>query len=165
MVKNASALTRHARCSVVESTESRERDNISVLSGLDEASPGRITVERHVGPVVVVVARIRAHASQQMELVEDDEVIDNFAPERSDEPLDVPVLPRRARRDAELRDAEMAHASIERRAVDPVAVANQRLEAFVRDSFDDLLRGPFGSGMRRHVDVKDPTTFKGGRST
>ena len=81
MVKNASALTRHARCSVVESTESRERDNISVLSGLDEASPGRITVERHVGPVVVVVAvvaRVRAHASQEVKLIEHDEVIDAF---------------------------------------------------------------------------------------
>ena len=37
-----------------------------------------------------------------MKLVEHDEVIDNFATEGSDEPLDVTVLPRRARRDAEL---------------------------------------------------------------
>jgi len=35
---------------MVESTESRERDNISFVSGFDEASRGRITVERPVRP-------------------------------------------------------------------------------------------------------------------
>ena len=78
---------------MMESTDARERDDISVLGGFDHASRGRITVERHVGPVVVVVTRIRAHGSEQVKLVEHDEVIDNLAPEGSDEPLDVTVLP------------------------------------------------------------------------
>ena len=146
---------------MVESTEARERDNISFVRGLDEASRGRITVERHVGPVFVVVTRIRAHASEQVKLIEHDEVIDNFAPEGSDQPLDVTVLPRRSRHDSQLPDAEVAHATIERRAVDPVTVADQRREGVVAsNSLNDLLPRPLGTGMRRHVDVKDPTTFK-----
>jgi len=88
---------------MVESTESRERDNISVLSGFNHAPSGRITVERHVGPVVVVVPHVFAETSQQVKLIEHDEVVDELATKGSDEPLDVTVLPRGARRRPDLR--------------------------------------------------------------
>ena len=68
---------------MVESADARERDNTSVHGRLHRASRRRIAGERQVGPVVVVVARIRTHASEQVKLAEHDEVIDNFATEGS----------------------------------------------------------------------------------
>ena len=64
---------------MVESTEPRKRNDVSGLGRLDVAPSGRVALERHVGTIVIVVAQILAEASQQVKLIEDDEVIDNFA--------------------------------------------------------------------------------------
>jgi hypothetical protein len=58
-----------------------------------------------VRAVVIVVPHVVAKASQQTALSEHDEVVDNFASQRSDETFDVAILTGRPRRDAELLDA------------------------------------------------------------
>jgi hypothetical protein len=44
-------------------------------------------------------------------------------------------------------------------AVNPITISQQILRCAVeRKGFDDLLRGPFCSGMRRYVDVDDASS-------
>jgi hypothetical protein len=69
--------------------------------------------------------------------------------ERPDEPLDVTVLPRRARGRATLTDAEVVDPAVECCAEDPVAVACQELEgAVLTEGCDDLLSCPLRVRMR-----------------
>ena len=70
-------------------------------------------------PILVVVAEIPAEKPQQVKLVEDDEVIDDFATHCSNERLDVAILPWRTERAPGLRDAKILHGAIECSAVDP----------------------------------------------
>ncbi len=62
-----------------------------------------------------------------MRFVKHDEVIEAFAPNRSDEALDVAVLPRRARCDRMIADPHCTNAMGVGWAEDTVAVANQMI--------------------------------------
>ena len=83
---------------MVESADARQRDDLAQLRPFGR-TPGRsITVERHVGPVVVVEADIVANEPLQVALAEDDDVIEQVASDRPDEPLGEAVLPGRSGR-------------------------------------------------------------------
>jgi hypothetical protein len=66
------------------------------------------------------------------------------------------VLPRGFRRGAELFDTKVSDSRVEGPAVDCVAVANQTDHVGIgTDRLDDLLGGPRGVWVRRHVDMQD----------
>jgi hypothetical protein len=62
---------------------------------------------------------------------EHDEVVEGFATDRSDEPLNVTVLPRRARRCRLISDSHCTNAAGVRRTERAGAVANQVTRRFV----------------------------------
>jgi hypothetical protein len=64
-------------------------------------------------------------------LAEHDEVVETFAPNRSDEPLDVPVLPRRGRCTRMIADSRGTNAAGVCWTERAVAVANQVTRSFV----------------------------------
>lgn len=72
----------------------------------------------------------------------------------------VRILPRSPRRNDHFLDAHVLHPVTEVLAVDAVAVAKQKTRNFLeRERFDDLLSGPLGSRVCRHVGVNDAPSF------
>lgn len=73
----------------------------------------------------VVVIDVRRQDAAQVALVEDDEVIQTLATYRTDDPLDVRVLPRWSWRDYDLYDPHRPSALAEARALRRVTVSYQ----------------------------------------
>jgi hypothetical protein len=63
----------------MKSADPRKRDDVATAWGLDGTRDGRVAVERHVRPVLVVVDDVRSDQAQQMSLSEDDDVIEEFS--------------------------------------------------------------------------------------
>src|SRR6267142_3354542 len=74
--------------------------------------------------LVMILEIARQHAAQVM-LAEDDDVIHAFAADRTDQTLDVRVLPRRSRRSDDLRDPHRSNAMTECRTIGFVSVPQQ----------------------------------------
>jgi hypothetical protein len=89
-----------------------------------------------------------------MPLVEHDHVIETLASDAADEPLYIRRLPRTTRRDLDFFDTHVAHALLERRAVDGVAISEQILRRLIPGTgLDDLLCGPLCRGVLGDVDL------------
>ena len=83
-----------------------------------------------------------------MHFAEHDEVVERFATDRSDEPLNVAVLPRRARCSRVISDPHCTNAAGVSRTECAVAVANQVTRRFVPGKgIRHLARDPFGVGL------------------
>src|SRR5450432_3071082 len=104
----------------------------------------------------MVVDEIGREDSPQMAHAEDDHVVEAIAADRADQALDERVLPGRAWRAQDFLEAHACEPVAEGGAVDPVAVAQQvPRRAGFGERLDDLLGGPGGGRMLRHVEVQD----------
>src|SRR5208337_882684 len=114
---------------MMQPTENRDR--------YDAAEPQRasrvrrIFVQRQVCADLVVVDGVSLKNPTQVGFAEHHEVIQALAPNRADQPLDVSVLPRRARRNRMIADAHRPNAPGVRGAERVVAVAQQMLGCFI----------------------------------
>jgi len=91
-----------------------------------------------------------------MTLVEHDDMVETFAPDRTYHPFGERILPWRARGNRDFLDTHACDAISERPAVYPVTISNQESRRFVvRKGLNDLLRCPLGRWMRGHVEVDD----------
>jgi hypothetical protein len=89
-----------------------------------------------------------------MALVEDDDVIQIFPADRTDETLSVRILPRRSWRGDDLRDAHRANAMAESRTIRFVAVPQQIARCSVsRKGLGHLTRKPILRGILRDREV------------
>jgi hypothetical protein len=89
-------------------------------------------------------------------LAEDDDVIEQLAPDGAHEPLSETVLPRRPRRDPDLLEIHGGEPLVEQDAEDPIAITDDALgDDIGRHSLDHLLRGPRGVGMHADINVQD----------
>ena len=87
--------------------------------------------------------------------VEHDHVIEALAARRADEPLDVGVLSRRARRSPDVLNAH-GRCRGRHRLKGEISVVNEIARRLIpRKSFAELLRGPGRRWMRRHGDMND----------
>ncbi len=78
-----------------------------------------------------------------MSFVDHEHVVETLPPNRSDQPLDERILPRRARCDENLLDSHAAYSIREAGTVDPVSVTNQIPgRGVIWERLDDLLRCP-----------------------
>jgi hypothetical protein len=89
----------------------RESDDATGVRRFDSPRDWRVSVERHVRAVLVVVSGVRSNQSQQVALAKDDDTVEYLTPERTDEPLRVSVLPGRPGRGLDLADADSPMAS------------------------------------------------------
>src|SRR5260370_30108568 len=107
-----------------------------------------------MGADLVVVGGVCFEDAAQMRLTEHNDVVQAFAPDRSDEPLDMSVLPGRVRRNWMITDAHGANASGVGCPERAVAITNQITWSFVpREGFGHLTRDPF---RRRIAGDSDP---------
>jgi hypothetical protein len=80
-----------------------------------------------------------------MHLVQDDDVVQTFTPDRSDQPFDKAILPRRGRGGRLVPDAHGAQSARDDAAIDPVAVADKGVRSlFPGKCLRYLACNPFG---------------------
>jgi len=94
---------------VVQAADPRQGDDAAHVRRFRGARDRRIAAERHMGSVLVVVDDMLVDQAEQMPLPEHDDVIEQLSAQRAYPPLGESVLPRRARRDPELLDAQIVH--------------------------------------------------------
>ena len=93
----------------------------------------------------------------EMLLIENEQVIETFGPQRSDPALGDGIGARRSERSADLPDAEAAQSPIEGRAIATVTIMNEEPRCLMvpATAFDKLLCHPIGCRMLRYPDVQD----------
>ena len=96
-------------------------------------------------PSPVVIVHVTGKDAAQMALVEDHDVIQTLATDRTDHALDASVLPRRAWGRDDFRDPHRSDSPAEVLAIRGVTVAQQIARSSVpRECFGYLARGPNG---------------------
>lgn len=97
-----------------------------------------------------------------MSLAQDDDMIEAFTANRTNEPLDVGILPRGVGRDRNFFDAALFDALAKHAAVDAVVVADQIFRRGIEwKRLHDLLRSPVCGRMGRDIEVEYATTIRG----
>ena len=95
----------------------------------------------------MIIGEIRGQQTSQMALAEDDYMVQTLAPDGSDQPLRVRILPRAERTRNDLTDTDAGDAASERVTIDSIAIPQQPFRrGIVGKSFNNLLRGPFCLG-------------------
>ncbi len=108
---------------MVQAADLRDASHRPAIRWFDGSWKRRIALERQVRSAVVIVVEVSGEDALQVGFVEDDDVVEAFAAERADEPLDVRVLPRRAWSAKHFVDAQAFDPCLEIVAVDvPVSV-------------------------------------------
>ncbi len=87
-------LRRAAYVSVVQPTDLRNGHDLAVARRRDQSRDGRIFAERQVPPKFQIVLDISVQDAAQPAFIPDDDVIEAFAADGSDQTLRVGVLPR-----------------------------------------------------------------------
>ena len=84
-------------------------------------------------------------------LAEHDDMVQAFAPNRTDQPFGIRVLPGRPWSDRVVADAHRLEAASEHGTIDTIAIADEVFwRGAPRKSLSDLARDPFGRGIGRH---------------
>jgi len=96
-----------------------------------------------------------------MSLLRRHDMVETLASDRSDQPFNMPVLPRRAWRDRPISDAHGSHPAGDRDTIGGVTIADEVARRLVpRERFGDLLGDPFGGRMCGHVDPDEPSPLQ-----
>src|SRR6267154_1618517 len=96
-----------------------------------------------------------------MALVEDDDVIEAFSADRTDETLSVRVLPGRSRCSDDLRDPHRSNAMTECRTIGFVSIPQQIARCSVPGKgLGHLARKPILRGIWRDLKVDNPSAIK-----
>jgi len=97
-----------------------------------------------------------------MALVQDDHVIQAFAANTSDEPLDIRILPRTPWGDQHFFNTHVLHPLSKRAAIDLVPIAQQIPRGLIpRKGFNHLLSRPLRRGVFRDIKMDDAAPFMG----
>ena len=89
---------------MVQAADLREGDDSACGGRLYGPRLGAILAEREMCSALVVVFKVCRQHAAQVTLIEDDDVIETFAPDRADDALDIGVLPWRSRCGDDLLD-------------------------------------------------------------
>ena len=93
-----------------------------------------------------------------MVFAEDNAMVGTFATNTSVKPLDIWILPRTVIGRHHLFYAHILDALSKKIAIDAISIPKQvSWRSVPRERLDNLLRGPFGSGILRYVEVHDAT--------
>jgi hypothetical protein len=97
-----------------------------------------------------------------MSLVQDDHVVQAFAPETPDEPLHVWILLRTPGGDHHFLDSHVPYSLPKRGPVDAVPIAQEIPRGLVpREGINDLRCGPLRSGMLSDIDMDETSSLMG----
>jgi hypothetical protein len=140
---------------MMQPAQNWQRDDVANRLGTSEARG--VIAQRQVGPDLVVVGGVRFQDATQVRLARYHQVVEAFTTNRADEPFDVSVLPRRARRDWVITDAHRTNAPGVRWPERAVAIANEMTRRFAPwKRFRHLTRDPLGRRIAGHGDPEQP---------
>jgi hypothetical protein len=110
-------------------------------------------------PTRIVILNIRSKYSPQVGLTKDNQVVRALAANRTNDPFDERILPRRAGRADDVLDAHIGDTCTKRLSVNRIAIAHQVFRrGIARKRVDDLLRRPSLVGVARDIDMKNLPT-------
>ena len=110
---------------MMEPTNSWERDDLSVVRGLDHSTSWRVLLKPQMSAVLVEVADVRADHPAKLMLVDGDHMVEAVAPQPAYPSLGKGILPRRPEGGWDLRLAESINSAFEVAAINLVVVAEQ----------------------------------------
>src|ERR1700738_2395375 len=93
---------------IMQTADLGEGNNIACGGKLPATRPWAVLIEREMRSGVMMILKIARQYAAQVMLVEDDNVIQTFTANRTDETLDVGILPRRGWGDGLITDAHGA---------------------------------------------------------
>ena len=108
----------------MEPTDFRELHNSPHRWRFDGTWLGRVLVEREMRSGSVVVVQVASQDPPQVTLAENDDVVQAFPTDRADDPLDVRILPGRARRNENQLDPQSMNEPVEVLAVYAIPITN-----------------------------------------
>ena len=110
----------------MEPADLRKRHEFAAADRLHRPSAGRILVERQVTSGAMIIVQVGCQDPPKMTFVKDDDMVETFAPVRTDDALDVRRLPGRTRCGQYFRDPHASQALPRRLPIDAVAIADHR---------------------------------------
>ena len=94
----------------MKSADLRKRHDLATADRLHRPSVGRILVERQVTSGAMIIVQVGCQDPPKMTFFKDDDMIETFAPDRTDDALDVRRLPGRPRCGQYFRDPHTSQA-------------------------------------------------------
>jgi len=141
---------------VVQSADLRDRDHRPAVGCFDLAGPGGIAVQRQMTASFVIVLKVRGQDVLEMGFTQDDHLIQTFTADGADHPFAIRILPGRVWCNQDFFDAHVLDAFLEVVAIDAISIPQEKpRRLLVRECVDNLLGGPFGIGIRGHVEMDD----------
>ena len=80
---------------------------------------------------IIIIVGVTFQNSAQMRLAQDNDVVQTLTPDRSDQPFDKTILPRRGWCDRLVPDAHGAQSARDDAAMDPVAIADEVVRSLI----------------------------------
>src|SRR6202011_4614501 len=101
----------------------------------------------------IIIVGVGFQDPTQMHLAQDNDVVHTFTPDRSDQPFDNAILPRRGWCGRPVPDAHGAQSARDDAAIDPVAIADEVVRSLIPGKcLRYLTCNPFGRGICCDVD-------------
>src|ERR1700682_3014437 len=111
-----------------------------------------VLVQRSMGPRHIIIGGISAWGPAQVRFAKHDHVVETFAADRADEPLDVSILPGRSGGDPMVPNAHCTDPLQEDRTIRGVSIPNEISRRVVpRERLGDLARDPLRGWVCRHA--------------
>ncbi len=110
---------------MMEPTDPGNRHNLSGTAGLNRSPLGGVLAQRKMRSGSVVVFEVRNKDPSQMSFIQDDHMVQAFAPHAADQAFRIRILPRASWRRDDLLHADRHHGRAERLPVCAVPVADQ----------------------------------------
>src|ERR1700761_6356 len=109
----------------------------------------------------VVVGRIICQQLAKVPFPEHHDMVEAFALDRSDQPFNITVLPRRAWRDRPVANTHGSQPAYDRSTIGSVTVSNKVAWRFVpRECFGDLSGDPLGGRVCRDAGPDEPSPLQ-----
>jgi hypothetical protein len=122
---------------------------------LVERQVGNARTEAGVWSPLVIVSHPLLQNCSQMPFIQHDQPVETLATDRTDQPLAVRVRLRAAHGRPQHCQTHRANCAVDGRSLDAVAVVNEKsLRLITRRNGTELLHGPCGRRMLRHIPVQ-----------
>src|SRR5260370_6604570 len=138
----------------MEAADLRKLHYFSELRRLHPPRDRSILVERQVSARPLVIFEIQLQDATQPSFIQDDDVVQALAANRTDQALEIGILPRRSRSREDFANVEQPCRFVEFLSVAPIAIAKQIARRTVpRESFQQLPGRPFRRGIRSYSEM------------
>ena len=145
---------------VMETTHQGQGDDAALVGWFNRTRFRRILVQRPVRAMLVIITEVVREPPPQVLLVEHDRVVQTFAADGADQPLDEGILPGSAWRNKFLFQSEGKSPLHKFQTVNTIAIAEQIVGWIgVGKHLSQLLRGPSGRRRIGNIEMQDFASF------